>query len=512
MDSQIDEINYSDEEIAVLAHGFVSEDWIGVGRSFDHRNGVVQAAFARHMQVPARLSNSVPTLAISPSAAAAAFVSGHWSCVDAPFDNVESHAFLDHPPNLDLEVHDILEIRVPSVHVLQLLHGYAGQAWLDGRQSVRVWHDGQNTWLLCPFWILTAMSNIHQIRLSGWAEGWAWINRVEITATAAGRILCNLARRYMQLLPACVGPADENDLTYQKLALLLGHHDLDGSVLDNLLHISWASLPESRQERIIFANTLFSQSLAEGAHRYPSSLGGQVLRHYGALLQGTPHCELLLFPINIGNFHWTSGKIDIQARVIHYGDSLLPHGSGHPPDPLRPNLVEWLQRVLPGGEFVWQTDLQCPTQRDGWNCALITANILAHEGIGARLWDMALGDELRLYGFCKLCENLLIPGPERSNDPFSSRLESPSFTRVSAQLLGQAAEADEAAEAVVSDELQHTHDALPLLCPQENNEDSVPSSNNSDSNCVERRTYSHPRLEFAIDRSGGLLVPVNPPS
>lgn len=385
-----------DVDATAMMLAFDPHRWIGHGHSFAAANQSVQLAFSLRLEIPADVLPYFPNRRLPPiSAANRNLFPRHQESVGP--DNVaelSKYPFMLDSPTLDLASLPITEFQLPHRDTLLAIRDSAGQAWLDGMQAVIFWWS--DIAMLCPFWMITAALEIDSIMRAKWPEALAWLESIEWEDKA----LCDTARRLMGELDGCSGRFI-GDLTFEKLAHILGQHKLSGAVIDRLMEIlQWNNHDRLESQRTIIATTTLAQAVAHGEFMNPFHADSRTAKPYAKLLSANPPPATLLIPVHVSPSHWASVVVDFEKHIVHYGDS-LSRSNGMPPV-FRENLLIWLWSLFPDVEFRWEQDLECAVQLDGCSCAIIVANALAHHAVGEPLWTQDRADLWRVDVFCKL--------------------------------------------------------------------------------------------------------------
>ena len=107
--------------------------------------------------------------------------------------------------------------------------------------------------------------------------------------------------------------------------------------------------------------------------------------------------DLVMFPINIGNMHWTAGIIDLKNKRVEYFDSM---GTGGREEEVFDVVMdylsaEWKDKGHPGefptSEWTVRIDETAPKQDNGSDCGVFSCQTLeaASRGLdpGSGKWE-----------------------------------------------------------------------------------------------------------------------------
>jgi hypothetical protein len=318
--------------------------------------------------------------------------------------------FFDHTePAKDIE--DILFfLALPTCAMLATMNQEFGQAWFDGKQSIRT---RINPDVAYPFWVLTywgVMLDACESK-NAWLRAETWLNGRGKTAEEATLKLT--VRGLWSVLQWHGSLAAFGDVQPIRLAAIFSSNYLGTDIVDALVSLLSFRLrlsDDPMSNNTLIVDTNFASFLGmllpivNGAAAGPihsSSSAQSYLKKYGAWFHDKDHRHLHLVLYRPPE-HWTACSLDFSARTIRYGDSLgwkrpkeffdalefWLHNSGHP-------------------KFVVTDDLPCAKQTDGFNCPIIAVNTIAHNALGDPLWTPQNAKAMRMKAFCDIVKHAL---------------------------------------------------------------------------------------------------------
>ncbi|KAJ7727802.1 hypothetical protein DFH07DRAFT_970018 [Mycena maculata] len=298
---------------------------------------------------------------------------------------------------------------IPSQEFLDILTKHAGQAWFDGRTSIRDprHNDGSDRF---PLWTLTLWKEYLHVGEDQrmWQRSRDWIqtelkkphlDTVDEDALMAANSLLNTLGWDTKI---------HGSWTTFDLALVLSHAWLTDDHIDMMMADLSARLAADPElaAKVIIAPLAFSIAITNGAknntyHRKDSTL----LARYEEHIKSTA-LKQLYFPLNIHANDWIAGLVDFEQGLIRTGDSRV--GKSPPPRKFIKDLKRWLKKQF-SKDFVYQGDsLEHGDQQDGSSCSIVTRNIIAANVFGEVLWDQKHAAGERATGFVHLVRSTAI--------------------------------------------------------------------------------------------------------
>jgi hypothetical protein len=284
-----------------------------------------------------------------------------------------------------------------------------GQAWFNGRRSLRTW---ANPDIAFPFWIITYWREILDASEAKdrWIAATAWL---EVGGKTEEELM---QKRTVQNLWRVIGwhgsvcgiaGVTVSDLAdYFSKAYLRGN--LVNAMLD-LLSIRLKAVGRRRSDATVIANTTFARFIEllrprnDGMTPITSNPGAQkYLSKYGTWFRNGDRTELHFVLYRPPN-HWTACSIDFEGDHICYGDGL----KWERPKDFFLALDDWSADNFPDKEFRVTDDLPCAVQTDGYNCPIISVNTVAHNFFGDPLWTRKAADTMRMKAFCDIVNHSL---------------------------------------------------------------------------------------------------------
>jgi hypothetical protein len=315
--------------------------------------------------------------------------------------------FSDMAPTSEIE--DMLSfLVVPSRAELRQFLKEFGQAWFDGKKSIRTWINPE---IACPFWVLTYWGEILDAMEARdrWQSAAFWLERRGKTTEEL------VLKRTVQGLWRIIGWHGSvhgfDSVAVSDLASLFSQDYLGGNLVDAMLSLLSMRLKAAGGpiDTTVIVNTTFGQMIdllcprEDGKLPISSHPGAQkYLKKYGTWFRSPDHTQLH-FVLYRPPTHWTACAIDFKAKHIRYGDSL----KWKRPKDFFLALKSWTTENFPDIEFAVTDDLPCAVQTDGYNCPLISVNTVAHNTLGDPLWTPKMANALRMQAFCDIAKHAL---------------------------------------------------------------------------------------------------------
>ncbi|KAK6992199.1 hypothetical protein R3P38DRAFT_2570976 [Favolaschia claudopus] len=324
-------------ELARLTAEWNPEKWISAGKVYHDVPPEVQAAEFKLLEIPRAHFHKLPP----PTLSITELLHFHLPLVAKEPDNPmhdEYEHFSDEEPSVDVD-----GVLVPTRRELNTFRTQFGQAWFDGKKSLR-WNGSVLGFASVP---VTSLASFFSTRYLG----------------------SNLV-----------------DALLDVLAIRLRDAGLsDGAVVANSTFAQFVSLYSPMKDGTV---PLLSHP---GAQKY--------LTKYAAWFR-TGSRTSLFFVLYRPPSHWTTCSIDFEARHIRYGDGLRwPR-----PAEFFDALGAWLIENFPDVPFTVSDDLPCAIQTDGYSCPIISVNAVAHTTMGDALWTAETADAMRMRAFCDILQ------------------------------------------------------------------------------------------------------------
>ncbi|KAF8207331.1 hypothetical protein K438DRAFT_1962263 [Mycena galopus ATCC 62051] len=282
--------------------------------------------------------------------------------------------FRDDEPATDISF--LKHRSIPPTAVLDLLSRKSGQAWLNGKKSIADprFNDGTDRFPLSTltFWI--EMSAVIQ-QQAGWKRSIQWLDNERKksqdndTAHVIDRACVELVTMGWNV-PLTYGRQSISTLDLREFlgTVWLTTNNVDIMMEDLAERV--ASDPELA-DRVIVAPLAFTNAVL-GARKGEYTKGkAQLLHRYESEIKEKKK-EKIVFPANVGNYHWIAGVIDFPNNSIDFGDS-MPN-CFQPPVILIKGLQRWLQKQF-SDNFPCNYDaLEHGVQRDSFNCGVVMRN------------------------------------------------------------------------------------------------------------------------------------------
>ncbi|KAJ7465357.1 hypothetical protein B0H11DRAFT_2307986 [Mycena galericulata] len=400
------DILFDDDDLHQMNPLWSASDWIGCGRTYRDVPEHVALEAARARQIPAKVSSTLPSEFLSPAGFYASSTLPPWNneydayrvaSSEVDFDATEP-SFIPEKP---------VDWAVLPLATIQRLETTFGQAWLDGRRSVRDSRDPEDV-LYLPLWAVTYAQVIRQMCRCWtlWREAIFWVMEERDDEEPDEP---TWRQRTLNLLSSIIGWMGRvgcglQDLTYEHLAEVLGENLLVDSVVDALVQDLKHRIraKDGATSNYILADTFFATSMSEGAVSPSDHAGHPLIAKYTDLFSAPSPPPYLGIPLYSPPLHWASCEVDFTRENVRFGDSL----QRQMPKALREELLKWLKKL--GLRDVKVTnDLPCGRQRDAVNCGIISANTLAHAALDDALWNPREARTYRYKAFCTIASMIL---------------------------------------------------------------------------------------------------------
>ncbi|THU91007.1 hypothetical protein K435DRAFT_801570 [Dendrothele bispora CBS 962.96] len=320
-----------------------ANDWIGCGRVWSDIPDYVQAEKMRLLTVPNHFAELLPAE-----------------------DNTVNH-LLKYQIPLTIEKTDIThDIHLafnadPPDSSLQIT---LGQSWLDSNQSVR----STNTNLALPFWVLTFFSAARKARISQkrWQDAINWAHKVNTGTGIRESFL-----RTLSVTPwSGPIPGVWTDGQLEDLWRLLGDIPLESPLLNAMLTVASLRLKSESSTAVLttdFSNAITYRATMDGSEAQLSSILSRIHSF---------NYRKVLVIVHYPEFHWGACLIDLDQRIVRFGDG-LHRGL---PSIFTQNLLVWLKesfQVDRGEQFEVMNDLPCRRQKTIIHAELLPSMLLS---------------------------------------------------------------------------------------------------------------------------------------
>jgi hypothetical protein len=357
---------------------FLAESWRRQGKLFTDAPAVVKAAF----QAACVLPTVVKALVLpSDHASVSALVHVELPSVTNvdPIPNPLSY-FQDLPPPSNTGFLTLLKtLPIPPPNQIKLLQEHAGQAWLDGKQSLMYSHTDNPH--LFSFWIVTFWNSVTEIIPAhrAWTAANVYLLAQQRKSSERSRRVGDAFRTILHELPwrgQVHGFSDHCEVHI--LSKFLSKDwlaDIHETFLLEILRSRVLSTELFGSEHDIA--TIWTSKKIRIAHenretnKYIPSSRTDIAQLGSDLVNSKKTRVGMLWHINEN--HWTSMVINMLTARILYGD---PFGSNAPAW-LQDAVIWWLSQHVTQ-PFEWGV-LECTAQNDGFSCGILAQNALRHE-------------------------------------------------------------------------------------------------------------------------------------
>ncbi|KAJ7211695.1 hypothetical protein GGX14DRAFT_623340 [Mycena pura] len=387
-------------------------DWIACGRTFRDPPHYVSVEVERARRMPVEIESMLP----SPLQSPAGF---HMHCSVPVWNPVNDAAKEGDHELADITFDDAEPTFIPASlaetsfklvrkSTLRRLHKDFGQAFLDGKRSIRDARDSNNIQFY-PLWYLSYAERARQDALSwnAWDNAMAWIiahhENEEPEESVWRERTCTLLAS-MRGWSGRVG-CGLGDLTFERLAEILGDSWLSDAVVDALIRDIEARMKtrDGSSSDMLLADTFFATCISNGAATNSNHPGHSLAARYTHLLTSPSPPHSLLFPLHSPPVHWAGCRIDVRKSHIQFADSLRwKH-----PKALVEQLLVWLEKKIGLKNIQVTDDLPCGLQEDSFNCGIIAPNALAHAVLGDELWTPHHARTYRYRAFCVIASMIV---------------------------------------------------------------------------------------------------------
>ncbi|KAJ7195374.1 hypothetical protein GGX14DRAFT_575691 [Mycena pura] len=398
---------FDDEDLQKQNKLWNPEEWIGCGLTYRDVPEHVALEAVRLRQIPSEVLSTLPSELLSP---AGFFANSNLPSWDPAYDSKDAADVDFDATEPTLVPQKPSDIRLLSVATIRRLDNTFGQAWFDGKKSIRDARDPNNVqhW---PLYFLTYAESLRQTCRCwvAWRAAIFWALEEHDDEEPEE---VKWRQRTVNLLSSIVGWSGRvgcglGDLSYEHLAEVLGENMLMGSVVDALVHDikTRLTIRDGTSSEHIIGDTMFARCMTDGAATSSEHMGYRLIARYTHLLSSdsASRPRYLSFPLHSPPLHWAACMIDLPKQHIHFGDSLQRRR----PQALFDELLRWLTEDVGLQKVKITDDLTCGLQKDHVNCGIISANTLAHAILGDTLWDHRHARTYRYRAFCTIASIIL---------------------------------------------------------------------------------------------------------
>ncbi|KAJ7764023.1 hypothetical protein DFH07DRAFT_770673 [Mycena maculata] len=406
---------------------WIKSEWIGCNRTFRDIPEFVAIEAVRAIQIPADIEATLPPEHDSPSHMYATSNLPTWDpAVDTGTEDVGKSAIdfdTAAPSSTPINPSEMPPL---PLRTIQRLNDAFGQAWFDGKLSIRDTRDARSI-RYYPLWYL---SYARRVRIAArsfyrWSRAFEWIVEQPLDQEPEEEEWRQHTTELLSTIPGWTGRVGGkmHDLTFEALAELLGDNPLVGAVLDTLIQGIQERIVQRDGEltTVLLVDTSFPTFIETGAATESDHLGFAAIAKYARLLKSQTPPRTLAFPLHLPPLHWMACSVEIPAGCIQFGDGFHMN----PPKSLSNRLVQWLGSVAGMSKARITNDLPCGSQRDVINCGIIAVNAIAHRILGDRLWDITCARTHRLRAFCCIAEIIIRDSNKNSDTPLLDLLSAP---------------------------------------------------------------------------------------
>lgn len=281
---------------------------------------------------------------------------------------------------------DVISIPIPSPKVINQLLKLAGQAWLDGSQSVSYAHTEETGFY--PFWIIYFWDQIAKLTptIAAWSASDLWLSQKsqDPKSESCRRTADEFRTVLFSLCWGGVVHGFTDSMPIHSLSTFLSRDWLTdehiGLMLD-ILQLRISAVPELALRHSIC--NVFTTSIirrvyeADGHENYSFESRHRDLWRIGEdLAAGERDSAAMMSYIDTN--HWTVLVVDAANHRVEYGNP-VKKGIAQTPPPPPPWLIDsitwWLSQHFPNKSFVWG-DLPCDPQDDHFSCGIRGGHIL----------------------------------------------------------------------------------------------------------------------------------------
>lgn len=268
LDNIID-IESDGEEDARLDAEWAPTNWIACGKLYKDAPNIVSVARKKLLAIPEHI---VALHFPNPLIPISEFLLFRFPVLQDDVDSgrlkpdADGSDFYEKDPE---EISDnINNMLVPSTHTLDILSRCLGQAWFDGKKSIRVWNDETFSFgLNLPFWVITYWMRVHTLKgvQEQWMTGKLWL---ESAMTSPEEI--SMGSRVRDIMEKIgwdgwvLGNTTRTDVRVEELSDFLSDRYLTGGIVDAMTTLLVERLVQSPGEgkTTFIATTYFSNCIA----------------------------------------------------------------------------------------------------------------------------------------------------------------------------------------------------------------------------------------------------------
>ncbi|KAJ7191853.1 hypothetical protein GGX14DRAFT_596768 [Mycena pura] len=384
-----------------------AHEWIGCGKKYQNvpRDIALRAQFTR--QVPREIEATLPPVSLSPA--------GFFSDYQVPKFQMEKDGARD-DTNIAFDASEPsfipanpLDLPLLSSATIQRLDADFGQAWFDGKKSIRIRDPHTGITRFVPLWGGTYASRVRVIARAYalWQSAIFWIYEEHENEEPDEPEWRQRTIEMLSSIPGWEGsaPGPDGNLHFESLTELLGENPTSACIVDALVREIRRRLVlrDGAKADVVLADLEFTEFILGGAADDLGHRGHADLKKYSDLLRSPSRPRHLAFPLHSPPFHWAACMVDLHMGDIRFGDSL----KFARPAALFSQLKKWLEGDVGLPKVQIMNNLPCGEQRDSVNCGVIAANTLGHNILGDSVWHRAHARTHRMRAFCILAEAIL---------------------------------------------------------------------------------------------------------
>ncbi len=399
---QPDEEIYDDDELQGTNPAWNQHEWISCGRQYHDVPRYVVLELNRMLLIPESIHRSIPSATLSISEFLKLRLPKHTQKISSPLELSFSD---DEPDKIDEIEEDLANIVIPSFDTVICMEREIGQAWFDGKQSIK--DDRHGIPRRYPFWMCSYFSRMQRTCtiFDRWADASSWLKRKpeSVLVAAEEEQLTQTITDLWDRTP-WIGTFEDRgigEVYFEDLVDLLRDQCLRSDIVDGLLERLSLRLKHGNKPSsdIIATTASFSGFIKSGA--YATNVSAQrFLDEYATYFRGDSSLwQRLAFVVHHPPVHWAACVIDFHDEVISYGDSLR----WKPPKEFHRHLLLWLKDAFPTCNFTMSKDsIPCGYQKDSISCAIAAVNCVAHNILNDALWTPQTCRPERMKAFIAL--------------------------------------------------------------------------------------------------------------
>lgn len=303
---------------------FIPSQWIGTHMTFPGPKETplyIAEAYEATFALPENFHNNLP----APTTPVTSFVNSSLpSQSQAPSFTKPQSWYTDNDPTTDLSI--LLSRPIPHPHLVQELVQVAGQAWFDGRRSIkdRRYNNGAE---LFPLSALTLWEKLQELRIlqDQWSRSSSWISGLlSAKPRPLDHAVLKKSADILRLMPYNNSVRTRGvECTSREFSRLLGQGNREAWLNSDIMDLGVEALnrrllayPE-RAKRTCIANLLLMNDLRRAAKN--GSLSKRACKLGDRINAG----ELKdIYLLTVVNEHWVVIHIDMDNTMIEYGECI----------------------------------------------------------------------------------------------------------------------------------------------------------------------------------------------